>query len=587
MKRIWTTLCLGLWCATPPLHAAITVTLSTERTTVYMDEEVPLTVTIKGAQASGQPMIAGLQDFEGNYRGASTQMQIINGAFDASVIHTFAVFPKKTGTFVLGPAQIEIDGTAYKSGTITLNVITGEQKRPDDVYYYIEADVDNKQPYLNEQIIYTFRFFTRVQTTQPEVGWPKFDGFLAEPLGKEQTYQRNVGGVTWNVVELKKLLTPSLSGHVEIEGTRLTMGVVVKSNQRRGSIFDDEFFGGMNPFATQTKAANLHSPSIPIDVKPMPEQGKPSGFSGLVGHFKLEASISKTALKVGESATVTVVVSGTGNIDSATLWHDNWQKVKVYEDKPVTQNMMMEQKYGGKKEFKLAIVPSEEGALELGPLQLSFFDPVERGYKTLVTPPVRLQVTPGDPEKLSHVTAAPGGAADNKKDIKILGSDLMPPKEKISLASDALAGPEQIWLFALMGVAPGFYLGALLHQRRRLKIQADGGYERRERAHKALAKRLARAQSCGQPFPEASLALRCYLGDKFDFDGGAMTPVDTMRLLTPRGIGRATVDRLNGLLQKCDMASYGGGGVAVNKDELFEEIRLLVKTIDKEARRER
>ena len=574
-----------LWFVAAPLHAAVTVTLSAERTTVYMDEEIALTVTVKGARSGGQPVISGTQDFEGSYRGASSQMQIINGNFDASVVHSFALFPKKTGTFVVGPAQVEIDGTTYQSGSVTLTVVAGDQKKPDDVYYYIEADVDNKQPYVNEQIIYSFRFFTRVQTTQPEVNWPKFDGFISEQLGKQQNYQRTIDGVTWNVVEIKRVLSPSLSGHIQIDGTQMSLGVVVKSNRGRGSLFDDEMFGGMNPFGAATKAVNIHSSPIAVDVKPMPEQGKPAGFSGLVGHFKLEASLSKGQLKAGESATVTAVVTGWGSIDNATLWHDSWQAVKVYEDKPVVQNSMVDQKYGGKKEFKLAIVPSQEGALELGPLKLSFFDPVERGYKTVATAPIKLDVLKGDPEKMSHVTASPS-VSDDKKDIKVLGSDLMPAKERISLESDALSTAEQVWLLGIMMFSPFFYLSALWHFRRRKKIRADEGYLKREHAHKVLKGRLSRASSSPKPYQEASLALRCYLGDKFDFDGGAMTPVDSARLLSPRGITKATVERINASIQLCDQASYGGG-VNKSKDELFDELRELVKLVDREARRER
>ena len=272
-------------------------------------------------------------------------------------------------------------------------------------------------------------------------------------------------------------------------------------------------------------------------------------------------------------------------MESAELWHEAWPKVKVYEDKPVTQNFMVEQKYGGKKEFKLAIVPFQEGALELGPLMLSYFDPVERSYKTLATPPVKLGVAKGEDEKLSHVTAQ-RTVGDEKKDIKVLGSDLMPAKERIVVESDALGTAERVWLLALMTVSPFGYLGALWHHRRRIRIRADQGYLRRERAHKVLKSRLAKVATAAKPYQEASLALRCYLGDKFDFDGGAMTPVDTARLLAPRGITKAAVERINTLLMQCDEASYGGGA-AVGKDELGDNIRELVKLVDKEARNER
>ncbi len=50
-------------------------------------------------------------------------------------------------------------------------------------------------------------------------------------------------------------------------------------------------------------------------MRPLPQEGKPSDFSGLVGKFKMWSKLEPVSLKTGESATLTVSVSGQGNVN--------------------------------------------------------------------------------------------------------------------------------------------------------------------------------------------------------------------------------------------------------------------------------
>ncbi len=55
--------------------------------------------------------------------------------------------------------------------------------------------MDNENPYLNEQIIYTLQFCRRVKIASASLTeQPSFDGFLVESLGKEREYQKVING---------------------------------------------------------------------------------------------------------------------------------------------------------------------------------------------------------------------------------------------------------------------------------------------------------------------------------------------------------------------------------------------------------
>lgn len=51
-----------------------------------------------------------------------------------------------------------------------------------------------------------------------------------------------------------------------------------------------------------------------INVKPLPDQGKPADFTGAVGKFDFSVSASETELAATESLTVKVEVNGKGNL---------------------------------------------------------------------------------------------------------------------------------------------------------------------------------------------------------------------------------------------------------------------------------
>jgi hypothetical protein len=561
----------------------IAVQLNVDQTSISEEESLTVEVTVNGARSSERPSFPASDDFDLSYRGSSSQVQIINGSMNTAVTHSFAVTPKKSGALTLGPALVTIDGKEYRSEPVTIQVLAQDQKKPDQVYYRLEAVVDNKKPYVNEQITYTFRFLTRVQTTQPEVKWPKFDGFVKEQLGKQRNYQVNEGGLTWNVIEIKEALFAGSPGKKTIDGVLMNLGVVVRGG--RGSAFDDDgFFGGFGGFS-QTREVTLKTLPIELDVMPLPDAGRPADFSGLVGGYTMKTGLSKSSVKAGESLTLSVVVSGTGNIRMATLAHDNWPHVKVYEDNPVTNVTQQADKLGGTKEFKLAVVPLKQGPLELSGVTLNFYDPKTASYKQIQSDPIKIMVEAGDEEKLAHVAAALPDKGDHKKEIKIVGSDLMPPKEHLDLDDKPVSDLEKSLFTAWVIFCPAFHFGAWGVRRRILRYKADPFHQRRERARRLFRQRLMQLGEGREFYQNLSGAFRNYLGDKFDFDGGALTSVDTARRLSPFDIRKSTIERINEFLSRCDLASYGGAASQLNKEQLVAEARELVTLVDKEAKR--
>ena len=54
----------------------------------------------------------------------------------------------------------------------------------------------------------------------------------------------------------------------------------------------------------------VNSQPLKLTVLPLPEQGKPEGFYGLVGRYTIEASATPTQVSVGDPITLIIKIGG-------------------------------------------------------------------------------------------------------------------------------------------------------------------------------------------------------------------------------------------------------------------------------------
>jgi hypothetical protein len=113
----------------------------------------------------------------------------------------------------------------------------------------VEAEVDNPNPYLGQQVVYTFRYYESGlgMLDQPHYQPPQFTGFWAEKEGDPQQYQAQANGQIYNVTELRTVLFPTKTGPLTIDPAHL--------------VTTGGFFG---------QGGGLQSQPITLEVKPLP-----------------------------------------------------------------------------------------------------------------------------------------------------------------------------------------------------------------------------------------------------------------------------------------------------------------------------
>jgi hypothetical protein len=561
------------------------VSASVDRTEASLQDEIILTLTVEGSR-SAQPSLPPLPDFDVRGRGQSTQVHIINGSMTTAASFSYALAPKRPGTFTIGPATVEIDGKVYRSEPFSVSIGAAPVEPQEGGTAFVTAEVSTRTPVVGEQVVYTWRFFRRVRIGNASVSMPSFEGFFAQDLGGQREYQATVRGQQYLVTEVRKALFPQDPGPQTLPATSLQIDVLVGRNSADdgfGSPFDD-LFGRV-----QHQTKTLRTAPIEVHVSPLPPA--PAGFTGLVGDFRLDAEVSQRQLRVGESTTLTLTVSGSGNaINISEPKLSALQGFKVYDDKPVATLNVKGDALVGSKVFKKALVPTQPGVLTIPALDLVFYDPARKSYRTSSSPSFALQVAPGAAADDSKLSVRPTlGLPAGKTDVQILGDDLLPLYKRADALRRRPGTPQTLAVSGGLGVPPVAYLLLLLWQRRR-EHGRDPAVARARKALKQSLKALgevAGALSKGQATQAAaaaSRAIRAYLGDKLRVEGMALTAAEARDHLVIRGVDPGLAQHVERLLSRCEAAQYGAPTSRQELATLPGELKTVLTHLEKALR---
>lgn len=538
------------------------------RTQATTQDQLLLTLTV--SESSGAtPILPDLPDFSVIPRRSSSQVSITNGRRSSSISHNYVLVPKRTGTFTIGPATVEINGKTYQSNTIRVKILDAAAQPQNSRDVFVTAKVSDEKPYVGQQILYTWRFYRKVQVGDAQLGPQDFSGFLTEDLGEAKQFQTTVNGQQYVVHEIRKALFPQEAGQRTIPASELTCQVVVRNQRRSRSLFDD-FFSSSN---TQTKV--LRTKPIEIEVRPLPAAAP--GFSGLVGQFEISTKVNKNQLRVGESATLSLTVSGRGNVQmigEPSL--GDLSSFKIYDDKPTSSTSRTDSGLSGRRLFSKAMVPLEVGELTIPSARLVYFDPEAGSYQTAASSKITLQISPAEGEEDLRLTESVAPTT-GKVAVKILADDILPLYKGLDAVDRRPFGTTPPTLMIGLGAPMVAFLGLFAAQRQRRRFALDSGLRRRKRALRIAQKNLTELSTGTDAAPKASLLLRTYIGDKLNIEGSALTPQEAQDHLIAKAVNEELATETRLLLERLEASQYGAG--AVETGTLKERIESLIKKL--------
>ncbi|MEW5795483.1 MAG: BatD family protein [Candidatus Zixiibacteriota bacterium] len=557
--------------AQPP-QLEVSVTLSQD--TIGMDEQAVLEVEVTGAtQDLPEPNLPTLPMFEVYSQGRSTNISIVNGRVEASVTNRYLLVPVRAGSYPIENIAVVYQNRRFVGNAVTLTVLSRGSSAPPQLEqramdadgaskdFFLEASVDNPRPYVNQQTTLTLKFFIAVQYYgSPELVEPTTTGFWTELLGTKGPYQQRVNNRTYRVIERKYALFPTATGEQTIGRATISVTVPARQRTRRPDPFD--IFGMLG----SGEEVQISSRPLTVNVRALPEAGRPGDFTGTIGRFTFKATPAKREVEVNQPVSVNLTITGVGNIKSvAEPVIPELTDFRVYKASSNESVSKLDDRIGGTKVFEEVFIPKRPGLLEIPSLTFSFFDPEAERYRIVKTDPIALQVSRG--EGYAATPDLPytgpdikiGAEARDIRYIKTQPGDLGKPRELL-LTSPLYLAVNAVPVLAL--------IATVIMRRRREKLSGDIGYARSRRASKEARRRLGQARSLASVstsekfFAECSAALLSFIGDKLNVSPHGLTGDRISDLLRDRSADEQLIRDILAFLDQCGFARYAPSTVS-------------------------
>ena len=329
----------------------------------------------------------------------SIKTSYVNGERSFSKTYSYFLKPLKKGTLKISQASIEIDNETYKSLPIEVT-ITDSVKQPSDAVtqYYNDDDIELRaliskgSPFLNEPITVVYKLYYKAPiniSDARETETPKFKDFWSQTIKIPQLkVQREVyKGKNYNVVEWRKVvLYPQRVGELEISPLSLNLVLDVPTDKR-------DFFG--NVIYDQTSQL-ISTGMRRINVKNLPNQGKPDSFTGAVGEFEFDVILNKNSLRATESFQAELKVKGSGNLklfDLPNILVPNSMELFEPEREELINTNLSGMSGSISKLF--TVIPRFQGNFPIEEVEFSYFNPETEKYKILKSPRLTIDVFDG------------------------------------------------------------------------------------------------------------------------------------------------------------------------------------------------
>lgn len=568
MAKILMSLTVILWSGAA---VAGSISMQLDRTVGFIGEPFYLTIILSGEVESDLSLsqVEGLI-FEGG--GVSRNASNINGVVHREIRVSYQIRAQQAGTFTIPPVKAVIDGKEEVSLPLSFEVKAGaggsKPKAPDQVAsdhgVVIDRHCDTTQPFVGQQVQCKTKFLYP-RTVSPRTGATGASAeFRRFATGRPRQYQTYHAGRRYDVVEWNEVVVPTSSGKKELPA--FVVEGAVRELNRRGTPLDEFFGGGSIMFSMPGyKEATLVGEALAFEVQPLPEQGQPPSFKGLVGNYNMTVNVSAGQVKQGETVTITVVLSGRGISDHVPQPVLDMENIgRIYADKPrYEEGISPEEGVTSVREFKLAFVPSKVGDFDLPVIEIPYFNPEKKSYEVLRQDLGRLQVLPSEASQNPELLSGQGTPASDKRDVKTLGQDLI----GLHRHADVMASHAATAMFRTVCAAAGGIplLSALLfagwlrlggsHVRHRKQRQARAGARFQEGLRKSSA---MVSQNPSAAVVQGYLAVRTYIASRFDVEAGALTPRDVKRVLTQTAASPNALERLEALCEQAAHIDYGG-----------------------------
>lgn len=578
----------------------VRVEASVNANRIGREDVLQLTITIAGG--SGEPQLPRIEGFRVYGRSTSSQVSIVGGHMTSTNSTIYELLPEKEGRFTIGAITVNVSGEEHRTDPIEIEVVSGSviprgrgrrsppfgsmsprsRRTPSlsagDVY--LKAEVSKSSVYQGEQIIVTYRLYSRYVPLGPQIeDDPPLTGFWVEEIDLDEgdtAKRQTIDGEPYLVFPLKRrILFPTKTGELEVPSLTLSTAFRLTSSDPFDSFFSPGFSRGSSPIV-------VRSSPVKVDVKALPVAGRPRAFTGAVGDYELTAKLNREEVEAGDAVTLTLSIAGRGNlrtIESPAL--PDTPGFRTFDPKTDETIRTSSRGLRGSKQWEYVLVPESGGMKEIGPWSFQYFDPAAGNYVDATAGPLTLRVS-GSVSGAAPATSSRGEVTLLRQDIRYLKD----APRTLGAPWTPYYGSTLFYLTLALPILWNIGLVAYLRQQEKEKTHSTLFRSRRaQRMAQGRLKRAAKLAAAGSKdfYEEIAAALYKYVGDKKSASPSGLTMHSIDALLEDGGVPDRTRAEFLAVLSSCEEARFTPGSrTSEEMETLRARTEALIVSVDKQ-----
>lgn len=299
-------------------------------------------------------------------RNYGTAVNMINGNIKSQTFWRLTLEPKKKGTLIIPEIQFG-DAKSSARQLIVEENSKASVNTQQDAPAFVQAMISTKKPYVQSQVVYTFKLFYRAQFENPRLDIPQIEDATFVQFDDVKQYQTKINGKPYMVIEKSFAFFPKTPGKLIVPAARFR-ALSYNANDTRLD----------NPFViTATKPVSLATDVFKLTVQNIPDE-----FSGkiwlpankLILSEKWSHDPKQWELGNPLTRTITVEAKGLRADQLPDLLIDQIAGVNVYVDPPKRSNKMQDNEVIGILEQKVTYIPNVSQSVTIPALKINWWN---------------------------------------------------------------------------------------------------------------------------------------------------------------------------------------------------------------------
>lgn len=583
---------------------------------IYLGDSFVLQIVLDGVSSPGNVDLLAIEEWSPlTLRGQDASQKLIrieNGRKTVTenkrYIMNYQLTAFAKGQYDILPLSVIVDGRVYKTNPVEINVIEpGETDAME-----VRLKLSETTCYPGQPVTLTIDWYIFTNIKNYNISFPTFssDQFYFEdnPAFLQQLQEKsviNISGIDvpayekqgllkgrqGALVRMQKVIIPKTHGEYDLGPIIVNADMEVQDNSSRSRSRRDpfeDFFSSRK----QYKRFMKKSGSVKLNVIPLPTEGRPENFYGLIGKYTIETSAKlstdsfengRIKVSVGEPITFKVKI-GPSDFLSSVKYPDLLSIPEFAGNFKIPAQHADPEIEGNYKVFTQTIRADNDSVTEIPSVDLAYFDIETKSYQIARSRPIPIEVTAAAKLTADDFVGGAGSTSVTRK-LKRIEQGINANYLDYDSLEDGFFNPAiaitQInymlwWSIPLIAV----FLSLVY---KFLTISNPQKQLAKKKAYALLRARKAIKEVSGSDYDKLAEAMRSFIGDRFDKHALSLTSHDCYAIIYGNTGSANLAEDFKDILQQCESARYAPVKLELNINQLDSSIQ-LIKEIDKKAK---